>query len=103
MTIKYTPDHEWLQINADGTATVGITSLGSPAELHEAGLLPTRIGIGQVAAVLYGPLGALGVPLTPASPEAALALLACALVPQLVGHLQSQGRGRRGRVREGRC
>ena len=25
MTIKYTPDHEWLQINADGTATVGIT------------------------------------------------------------------------------
>ena len=29
------------------------------AELHEAGLLPTRIGIGQVAAVLYGPLGAL--------------------------------------------
>ena len=25
MTIKYTPDHEWLQINSDGTATVGIT------------------------------------------------------------------------------
>jgi glycine cleavage system H protein len=25
MTIKYTPDHEWLLINADGTATVGIT------------------------------------------------------------------------------
>ena len=25
MTIKYTPDHEWLQINADGTAIVGIT------------------------------------------------------------------------------
>ena len=25
MTIKYTPDHEWLQIEADGTATVGIT------------------------------------------------------------------------------
>ena len=25
MTIKYTPDHEWLQIDADGTATVGIT------------------------------------------------------------------------------
>jgi glycine cleavage system H protein len=25
MTIKYTPDHEWVQIEADGTATVGIT------------------------------------------------------------------------------
>ncbi len=25
MTIKYTPDHEWLQIEADGTAIVGIT------------------------------------------------------------------------------
>ncbi|RRS03570.1 glycine cleavage system protein GcvH [Aquabacterium soli] len=25
MTIKYTSDHEWLQIEADGTATVGIT------------------------------------------------------------------------------
>jgi glycine cleavage system H protein len=25
MTIKYTPDHEWLLIEADGTATVGIT------------------------------------------------------------------------------
>ena len=25
MTIKYTPDHEWLQMDADGTATVGIT------------------------------------------------------------------------------
>ena len=25
MSIKYTPDHEWVQINADGTATVGIT------------------------------------------------------------------------------
>ena len=25
MTLKYTPDHEWLQIEADGTATVGIT------------------------------------------------------------------------------
>ncbi|RTL32362.1 MAG: glycine cleavage system protein GcvH [Burkholderiales bacterium] len=25
MTIKYTPDHEWLQIEADGTAVVGIT------------------------------------------------------------------------------
>ncbi|MDL5033508.1 glycine cleavage system protein GcvH [Pelomonas sp. APW6] len=25
MSIKYTPDHEWIQINADGTATVGIT------------------------------------------------------------------------------
>ncbi|CAH0355789.1 glycine cleavage system protein GcvH [Aquabacterium sp. CECT 9606] len=25
MTIKYTPEHEWLQIEADGTATVGIT------------------------------------------------------------------------------
>ncbi len=25
MTIRYTPDHEWLQINADGTAIVGIT------------------------------------------------------------------------------
>ena len=25
MTIKYTPDHEWLQIDADGIATVGIT------------------------------------------------------------------------------
>ncbi len=25
MTLKYTPDHEWLQIQADGTAVVGIT------------------------------------------------------------------------------
>jgi glycine cleavage system H protein len=25
MTIKYTPDHEWLQAQTDGTATVGIT------------------------------------------------------------------------------
>lgn len=25
MTIKYTPDHEWVQIEADGTAIVGIT------------------------------------------------------------------------------
>jgi glycine cleavage system H protein len=25
MTIKYTPDHEWLKIEADGTAIVGIT------------------------------------------------------------------------------
>ncbi|MDT8997782.1 glycine cleavage system protein GcvH [Paucibacter sp. APW11] len=25
MSIKYTPDHEWVQINADGSATVGIT------------------------------------------------------------------------------
>ncbi len=25
MTIKYTPDHEWLQIEADGSAIVGIT------------------------------------------------------------------------------
>jgi glycine cleavage system H protein len=25
MTIKYTPDHEWVQIEADGSVTVGIT------------------------------------------------------------------------------
>jgi glycine cleavage system H protein len=25
MTLKYTSDHEWLQIHGDGTATVGIT------------------------------------------------------------------------------
>ena len=25
MTIKYTPDHEWVQIEADGIVTVGIT------------------------------------------------------------------------------
>ncbi len=25
MTIKYTPDHEWIKVEADGTATVGIT------------------------------------------------------------------------------
>ncbi len=25
MTIKYTPEHEWLQVQADGTAIVGIT------------------------------------------------------------------------------
>ena len=25
MTIKYTPDHEWLEVHGDGTATVGIT------------------------------------------------------------------------------
>ncbi len=25
MSIKFTPDHEWLEIHGDGTATVGIT------------------------------------------------------------------------------
>ena len=25
MTLKYTPDHEWLDVHGDGTATVGIT------------------------------------------------------------------------------
>ncbi|MBB5205455.1 glycine cleavage system H protein [Inhella inkyongensis] len=25
MTIKYTPDHEWIEVHGDGTATVGIT------------------------------------------------------------------------------
>ncbi len=25
MTIKYTPDHEWINVDANGTATVGIT------------------------------------------------------------------------------
>ncbi len=25
MSIKYTPDHEWLDVHGDGTATVGIT------------------------------------------------------------------------------
>jgi len=25
MSLKYTPDHEWLKIEADGTAIVGIT------------------------------------------------------------------------------
>ena len=25
MTVKYTPDHEWVRLEADGTATVGIT------------------------------------------------------------------------------
>lgn len=25
MSIKYTPDHEWVQIEADGVVTVGIT------------------------------------------------------------------------------
>ena len=30
MTIKYTPDHEWLQIEADGTATVGCSPAASP-------------------------------------------------------------------------
>ena len=25
MTIKYTPEHEWVQLEGDGTATVGIT------------------------------------------------------------------------------
>jgi glycine cleavage system H protein len=25
MSIKYTPDHEWLDLHGDGTATVGIT------------------------------------------------------------------------------
>lgn len=25
MTVKYTPDHEWIQVHGDGTATVGIT------------------------------------------------------------------------------
>ena len=26
MTVKYTPDHEWVRLEADGTATVGITA-----------------------------------------------------------------------------
>ncbi|NNM64024.1 MAG: glycine cleavage system protein GcvH [Burkholderiales bacterium] len=26
MTIKYTPDHEWVRLEADGTVTVGITA-----------------------------------------------------------------------------
>ncbi len=26
MTVKYTPDHEWVRLEADGTATVGITT-----------------------------------------------------------------------------
>lgn len=25
MSIKYTPDHEWLEVHGDGTATIGIT------------------------------------------------------------------------------
>jgi glycine cleavage system H protein len=25
MTVKYTPDHEWIQVEGDGPATVGIT------------------------------------------------------------------------------
>lgn len=25
MTIKYTPDHEWVEVHGDGTVTVGIT------------------------------------------------------------------------------
>ena len=25
MSIKYTPDHEWVEVHGDGTATVGIT------------------------------------------------------------------------------
>jgi len=25
MSIKYTPDHEWIEVHGDGTATVGIT------------------------------------------------------------------------------
>ncbi|MBU6437111.1 MAG: glycine cleavage system protein H, partial [Betaproteobacteria bacterium] len=25
MTTKFTPDHEWVRVEADGTATVGIT------------------------------------------------------------------------------
>lgn len=26
MTVKFTPDHEWVRLEADGTATVGITA-----------------------------------------------------------------------------
>jgi glycine cleavage system H protein len=26
MTVKYTPDHEWVRLEVDGTATVGITT-----------------------------------------------------------------------------
>ncbi|HEV6965327.1 glycine cleavage system protein GcvH [Roseateles sp.] len=25
MSVKYTPDHEWIEVHGDGTATVGIT------------------------------------------------------------------------------
>ncbi len=56
MTIKFTPDHEWLQLAADNTATVGITvhaqdALGDVVfvELPAVG---TRFAKGEVAGVV---------------------------------------------------
>ena len=38
------------------------------------------------AALLLGTAAVLGMPLVPPTPQAALAIVACALVPQLMGH-----------------
>lgn len=59
MSIKYTPDHEWIQLEADGTATVGITvhaqdALGDVVfvELPEVGkALAQKDGAGVVESV----------------------------------------------------
>jgi glycine cleavage system H protein len=56
MSVKFTPDHEWLQVHGDGTATVGITvhaqdALGDVVfvDLPEAGKSYTQ---GEVAGVV---------------------------------------------------
>lgn len=56
MSIKYTPDHEWLAAQADGTATVGITQHAQDAlgdvvfvDLPEVG---RTIAQGEVAGVV---------------------------------------------------
>jgi glycine cleavage system H protein len=53
---KFTPDHEWVRSEEDGTLTIGITSYASEqlgdivfVELPDVG---TRIGVGDEAAVL---------------------------------------------------
>lgn len=46
----------------------------------------SAVAVAVGAVLLLGAGAVLGVPLVPASSEAALALLACALVPQLIGH-----------------
>ena len=39
MSIKYTPDHEWIDVHGDGTATVGITVLNKIGHALENALL----------------------------------------------------------------
>lgn len=54
--VRYTPDHEWVRLEDDGTLTVGITQFAEQqlgdivfVQLPEVG---TRIGAGEEAAVI---------------------------------------------------